>query len=930
MDFMFSSSDRKGFDLWISQKLDDNHTWEEIENLCAPDGEFESALEFLIDDQMWPEELTYDHWKRYVEYYKKLHPAVVLSKNQKVVGIDKNGLNNTFSVPAGAASTWEQYKKSLLLTMGPASVIDIEKSCQWVMNHLKEDTITYGPVKGLVTGSVQSGKTANMAGLVSMAADCNWNFFIILSGTIDNLRKQTRDRFKKDLKQSEGVLWKVLDFTGEDKKFSEGELKLNPLGKKIFANRYVTVCLKNKRRLESLIEWLYDDEKRTQKLRIVVIDDEADQASVNTAEITPEEEQERCAINQLIVNLVNGKKSDGSTPKVSFQAMNYIAYTATPYANVLNERPGESLYPKDFICTLPESTEYFGAKVIFGNDEKGFPGFGIVRPISSGDDKELKKLHKGLQTALPKSMKDSIAWFLCTSAILRTRSNSKKKSISMLIHTTSIQKQHFNVYDAVRLWLSNSSEVIKICEKVYESEKDTVTKSDLSAANPGYGYLDEVDETYPVFDFIRPEICSMIQDIRSILLDDDKNLQYGEGIHLCVDNCKANKEAEEGTTLRIVYPTDEQLNDLNKAPVFIVIGGNTLSRGLTIDGLICSYFSRNSNQADTLMQMARWFGYRKGFELLQRIWMTALVQKKFEALAKIDMDMKEEIERFMERGISPALFGPRIRNIPEIKSFRITSKKKSQQAEYDDFDFRGDSYETTDFDNGEVLKNNIDVTESFLNEISSEVSLEKSVTAKAYVWRKIKFSIILNSFISKYVISDKSSTSLNINIPILCQWIEKMNADGKYLYWNVAVVDGDNKENPWEIQPGICVGQIIRTRKKSVPEWIDIGSLRSGRDALADVSVDVLTDDEKTILSEVLKSGKDIVSKRSKLQLDDIPLLLIYRIKKDGGQTKVCRLKMDADYDIIGMSIIISGDGIGGNHAKSIRISIPKQSEVEE
>lgn len=168
---------------------------------------------------------------------------------------------------------------------------------------------------------------------------------------------------------------------------------------------------------------------------------------------------------------------------------------------------------------------------------------------------------------------------------------------------------------------------------------------------------------------------------------------------MCVDNCKANKEAEEGNYSRIVYPTSEQLKELEKDPVFIVIGGNTLSRGLTIEGLVCSYFSRNSNQADTLMQMARWFGYRKGCELLQRIWMTTLVRKKFEALAKIDMDMKEEIERFMERGISPALFGPRIRNIPEIKSFRITSKKKSQQAEYDDFDFSGDTYETTDFEN---------------------------------------------------------------------------------------------------------------------------------------------------------------------------------------------------------------------------------------
>lgn len=929
MNFWFSSSDKKGFDIWISQKLDDSCTWEDIENLCAPEGEFESALEALVDEQMWPDEMTQDQWRRYVAYYKKLHPAVVLSKTQKVVGIDKNGLNNTFSIPNGASSTWEQYKKALASSLGPASIIDIEKSCQWVMNHLKEDTTTEGPVKGLVTGSVQSGKTANMAGLVSMAADCNWNFFIILSGTIDNLRKQTRDRFKRDLKSSEGILWRVLDFTGEDKKFSLDELKLNPLGKKTFANRYVTVCLKNKRRLEALIDWLYDDEKRTQKLRIVVIDDEADQASVNTAEITPEEEQERCAINQLIVNLVNGKKSDGSTPNVSFQAMNYIAYTATPYANVLNERPGESLYPKDFICTLPESTEYFGAKVIFGNDEKNIPGLGIVRPISTNEDKDLKKLHKGLQYSLPQSMQDAISWFLCVSAIIRSKPHAKKKSISMLVHTTSIQKQHFNVYGAIELWLTNTADVVSNCQRVYEAEKSTVTKEDLRAANPDYGFIDSVSDEYPSFCNIQSEIISLLHDIRNILLDDDKKLQYGSGIHLCVDNCQANREADEGTTLRIVYPSDEQLAEMDTDPVFIVIGGNTLSRGLTIDGLICSYFSRNSNQADTLMQMARWFGYRKGVELFQRIWMTSLVQKKFEALAKIDMDMKEEIERFMERGISPALFGPRIRNIPEIKSFRITSKKKSQQAEYDDFDFSGDSYETTDFENGQMLQDNITSTETFIRTISETISPARSATAKAYVWRGIDFETVRDSFVANYTISDKSTTNLNINIPILCQWIEKMNAEGKYKKWNVAVVDGDNHDTTWDLLEGISVGKIIRTRKTSVPEWIDIGSLRSGRDALADVNPEVLNPDEKKVLDDVLKSGKDIVSKRSLLQLDDTPLLLIYCIKKDGGETKKQRRKMDADHDIIGMSIIISGDGIGGNHAKSIRINIPKQLEVE-
>ena len=186
MDIMFSDNDRKEFDIWISKRLEEKYSWNQIENLCVPQGEFSKALERLIDDEMWPEEMDYRKWKQYVEYYKKIHPSVVISKEQEVVGIDKNGLNNTFSIPTGAASSWEQYKKELGKSLGKASIIDIEKSCQWIMNHLKDDTTLYGPVKGLVTGSVQSGKTANMAGLISMAADCNWNFFIILSGTIDN------------------------------------------------------------------------------------------------------------------------------------------------------------------------------------------------------------------------------------------------------------------------------------------------------------------------------------------------------------------------------------------------------------------------------------------------------------------------------------------------------------------------------------------------------------------------------------------------------------------------------------------------------------------------------------------------------------------------------------------------------------------------
>ena len=906
---------------WIAKQRDNNISWEEI-RLCGTDN---ASLQLLKDEELFPLELTSERWNEFVAYYQSIVLSVQIVEGEDVVGIDKGSLSNSFGIPTGYSSTWEAYKKILEAKMSPDSIANLQKSCLWILNHLGTDTRTTGEVKGLVTGSVQSGKTANMEGLISMAADYDWNFFIVLSGTIDNLRKQTRDRFRGDLCNSEGVLWNVLDFTAEDRQLTEDELKLNSLnGSKNFANRYLTVCLKNRSRLEKLIDWLYSDSTRTNKLRIVVIDDEADQASINTADITPEEEQERCAINQLIVNLVNGKKSDGSTPDTNFQAMNYIAYTATPYANVLNEAPGESLYPKNFICTLPESHEYFGAKVIFGNDEEDAPGFPIIRNISHADEEELKKLHKGETYELPDSFKKSLAWFICASAV--QRSYGFKKPLSMLIHTAAIQNYHFVVYERVQNWLRHSNDVIDLCRQVYEEEIYKVTLDDLLEANPYYGFADQVITEYPIFDDIKDEVSDLLSEIRNIELGEDKKLEYGKGIHLCVDNCKANKEAEEGTYLRIVYPTEEKLLSLNKAPVFIVIGGNTLSRGLTIEGLVCTYFSRTSNLADTLMQMARWFGYRKGYELLQRIWMTDLVVEKFEALTKVDMDLKREVERFMKHGISPERFGPRIRNIPEIAKFRITSKKKCQSAEYDDFDFCGDSYETTDFENGSVLKRNIEFAEEFIKALNSVTQCRAGSAADAWVWDDISYNTIKEVFLKNYVISKYSS--LFSDLPYFGQWMDEMNADGKMVYWNVAVINGDNKDTVWSIDGEKTVGLIERSRKKDKKErdenWIDIGSLRSGLDALCDVNESCLTEEQRAHFKSICKTRKDIIAERCNLGLEDKPLLLIYRIKKDGGipqkRSANVREQMDLPFDIIGISIIVPGVSIGESHAKTLRI----------
>ena len=906
---------------WIANELSAGKSWDDILSLGASSDKREEKLADLIDDFMWPEDLSIKEWEGFVADYKITHITVSMAEEEPVIAIDNGIVRNYYPVPVGIASSWAQYKSHLKTIMSADSVTDIQKSCVWVLNHLSSDSRKTSAVKGLVTGSVQSGKTANMEGLVSMAADYDWNFFIILSGTIDNLRKQTRDRFKKDLSNSEGILWRILDFTSEDKRFGAEELKLNPLtGSKNFSQRYVTVCLKNRKRLEKLIDWLYDDPNRTSKLRIVVIDDEADQASINTAEITEEEEQERCAINQLICNLVNGKKSDGTTPNVHFQAMNYISFTATPYANVLNEAGEESLYPKDFVCTLPEAKEYFGAKVIFGNNEQGCPGFPILREVNATEGKLLKEIQKKIKTGLPQSMKNAISWFLCATSVLRVRCH--KKSISMLVHTSAIQKEHFIVYDEIQKWLIQKDQVIECCRTVYADEAYAITKADLQEANPDYGLLSSIREDMPAFEELLTELHVLLSGITNILLGEDKSLEYSSGLHLCVDNCSANREAEEGTYLRIVYPTDEQLKAMEKAPAFLVIGGNTLSRGLTIDGLVCTYFSRTSNQADTLMQMARWFGYRKGYELLQRIWITADAQKKFEALAKIDMDLKREVEMFMERGISPSKFGPRIRNTPEIAKFRITAKKKSQMAQYADFDFCGDSYETTNFTNDNSLSHNLTLTDQFVLFLNETIAPRSSTTAKAFVWDNIAYKDVFDRYLSVYEVSEYSS--LKKNLRYFFEWMSQMCEEGKFTKWDVAIVDGDNHDKLWNLGNGLSVGMIERTRKKvAIEEHLDIGSLRSGRDAICDVNESELNPEQLEEFKKTRKNGKNIISKRCDFGLQDKPLLLIYRIKKDGGEPKTKnRFKMDADEDIVGISIIVSGDSIGETHAKSLRITI--------
>lgn len=323
------------------------------------------------------------------------------------------------------------------------------------------------------------------------------------------------------------------------------------------------------------------------------------------------------------------------------------------------------------------------------------------------------------------------------------------------------------------------------------------------------------------------------------------------------------------------------------------------------------------------MQMARWFGYRSGYELLQRVWMPSDIQKKFELLEEIDEQLKDVFEDYMSKGRSPASFGPKVMSSAKIAKFLLTSKNKSQNAEDVEFDFSGDSYETTDFmDEHQKLEGNIATTEAFLKGLG--VPTLSETTDSAYVWRNIAVSDIKDNFLNadKYKIFECSS--LHSDIPIFLDWLKEMNSEGKYLKWNVAVAGDKKADSRWKIN-GADVGKITRSKKKKKdsPGYIDIGSLRSGRDVLCDVEKSKLAPDKKYIFDSAMQSGKQLISARGAIGMDDIPLLLLYRIDKDRGNESKLRDKIGSTADIIGFSVIIPGDSIGSSHVKAVRVRMP-------
>lgn len=926
----FSDSIHDNASALIEQWIIDGKSWEEIVTLSffLPNTDFEEKIEVISQINCLRYIYSSEEWKHLSYHIKELKEV-----NLKTVNKLAEGTRNDAQISKSPQSAWQLYRTKLIKRgWNLTSINHTEASALKILQMLSDETSVTGPVKGLVLGHVQSGKTANMAGLIAMAADYGFNYFIILSGVIENLRMQTEKRLYNDLNSNGNLNWHIIKNPHPHRfhTYADKIDNLNLSSSHTGRSRYISVVLKNSSRLNNIIKYLYSSEPKTKQLKVLIIDDEADQASINTSKIsdTDEEEKERTAINNHITNLVNGYNGR------KLKAVNYICYTATPYANILNESDSLSLYPKDFVISLIPSADYIGPKQIFGLSEpEKNASLDIVREIPERDNELLNQIHKGEYFSPPSSLVKAIQWFLISAAAMKHRGH--KKPISMLVHTSHLVSDHESIEEVIKNYLKHIKDIdpegfLKQCERLYLTETADFTKRDFLTGIPDYSIDKGEVADYPEWSIIERGLRTLLvreneEYLTRIKMGEDGEKRYSRGIHLCIDNSRSFGAEDE--YLRLVYP--DKTNDPGFATLFIVIGGNTLSRGLTLEGLTTSYFMRNTIASDSLMQMGRWFGYRIGYELYPRIWLNELVKERFKFVTQLDEELRDDIEEFERLGKSPKDFGIRVKNSPNNAFIQITSKNKMKGAVANTLSFEGIQKQTIIFeDDYDMLSHNINIAENFLNSLG-----EPFHSGSRLIWKNVDYNIIRDKFFSEYKAPDKDIMFSNLKAFI--EWCDKVDNDGIMKNWNVVLSSkGDisrnsNSDNTWDIM-GYKVEKVSRTvlgHRQSDNKTVSIGALRSPKDLLSDIT------DLDAEESKGTKSIQEVRIIREKHGVSNIPQLVIYIIDRKSEpdpNNNNTRSNLNFIRDIIGISLMIPGMKKGSNIATSLIIKInADDTEIE-
>ncbi|BAF73365.1 Z1 domain-containing protein [Sulfurovum sp. NBC37-1] len=677
---------------------------------------------------------------------------------------------------------WNRYE-TLLLQNGfaPPVVSSIDNVTNKIVARL-EDPDKEGPWdrRGMVVGHVQSGKTANFIGVVNKASDVGYELIVILAGMQETLRSQTQERVDEGYIGQDSSKKNSVDFAesligvgnlNHDKipysfttKHKDFDDRSNFVVKK-YDDATVLVVKKNARVLEKLRDWLKKNNSSIDgtisNLPLLLIDDEADHASVNTND----SDKDPTTINKRIREILN-----------LFHRKCYLAYTATPFANIFIDPSSEddmykdNLFPKDFIISLDPPSNYVGSEKIFGNDDEAID---IVRDI--GDIEDIIPLkHKKDQTisCLPESLKKAVNSHIISKAIRILRGQSNKHH-SMLVHLSRYKDVQKEVFDLIVQFRQDIEKGVRYYYKLQKEE----------ALNNPY-----MADLYSMWENDFAAMYSEWSDIQEKLLEAAASMQV----------MLINGDSPDSLDYKAYK------NGLN----VIAVGGDKLSRGLTLEGLATSYFYRSTSMYDTLMQMGRWFGYRDGFADLCRIYLTPMTESYFAHISNAVEELREELKEMFAANLTPKEFGLKVRTHPGSLLITARNKMRASETLLHRTDLSGRLVETYVVDlKPEHRKNNLDL----FNEISEKLQkIEKAEYSEAssnnYVWKYVSANIV-EEFVKRF--DNHPRAQMTQTKPIL-SYLER--ASEHFPKWDIVFISSRSSKERYSAANGdIDIGIQKRT-----------------------------------------------------------------------------------------------------------------------
>ena len=720
--------------------------------------------------------------------------------------------------------------------------------------------------RGLVLGFVQSGKTANFTATIAKAADSGYRLFIVLSGVHNSLRRQTQLRIDEQLVDEFPTRW--VGLTDEHRDFGKPVKALPLLASPDL--RLIAVVKKNVSRLTNLRDWLREAQKHggLDSCPIMIIDDEADQASPNAAK---DPELDRTRINQRITELLE-------LPRVA-----YVGYTATPFANILvNPADERDIYPRSFMYSLPKPPTYFGSRELFGQqvsedeEAESDAAHDMIRivPTTEAERHATKRLiSEGVEVT--HELGQAVTWFVLATSARRVRSGVAKHS-SMLIHTTMRVAPQLAYIDPIRAFVKQ----LGVDVAAGRTDLLRLMWEEETAKEPAQRH-----GVAPVtFDELEEELLATI-----------------DGLKVLADNGLS--------TDRLVY-SDEPAT-------VIAVGGNTLSRGLTLEGLISSYFLRSSSTYDTLLQMGRWFGYRSGYGDLPRIWTTQDLADDFEFLADVEDSLRAEITRYRTMdGATPTNLPVRIRLHPKMQA---TAKVKMNFAVQGEASFSAQRPQTTYFAHRDekIIDANQKAVASLLTAATASDIVPDRQESRT-ILRDVPVGLI-RDFINGYKFHGDSE----ITSPLVVKYIDGQLKHGALDRWNVVVIGVKNAKTT--VPLGLAYDSPLISRSKlsrsSTQRRAVIGTLMSKPDRVADLvpAADVRRETPDTELQ--------------KLRDDDgRGLLVLYPIDRDSLPKKGAdnREPLDAVDHLIGVALCFPTAKSGTEPVSTIQVALTEQSQLEE